>query len=743
MSSMKALSDKKYTSAPFFRFTLRQNLLSLILYAIIVFLSMVIPCLMSINASGVLMGEKVSNHYVKSLVETLGIIGILVSILMGVLAGMSAISYVNSKKQVGCYHSFPVKREGLYFSETSTRGIFYIIAILFGYALTYGMIVMTMPGGVGYFTIYLRFALFAILCFAWTFSLFLLAAGLTGTAFMRLAMVAILMFLPFAIYALVVYSISFGFINLDESYYFNTERLAALFPFVRITRDIVGFCDGESFSFAELKIFVESALFYLGGLFLHKFRKSESSGTTIIWKPVFEVLRVLLIFTAGLLGILSFGSGIFGGADIINYAFGATVGLVIALMIVNSILYRSSRSMFKGLKSFALIAIVTFAYMVFVPLNAANLIGKPYSSLNTKSYEIKMNGAEITIDEWEEVKTVNAMLNEDPEASLRPIPEFIGSLTSADGDERITQYFGDYTSRYFEKFDETYIMDLNMQEKYGYIFYDTMYLNIVQHPRFGLPLATRVRVDTSSDLVKYLLKSEDYYEFMDIKTRFEGDIVESVSMTIGAEEVSLYLGNQDIGLVNVEARQDGKWMTSSYDKKMNLSREIADVIDSYQYSSEGKFNQPIVGSISISFQDEEMHYHTITLPIYANNVKLFNTCVRLMNKSCETEIFSEVGRKDEVLAQTCRSVDAVVMVDCFTGEARWMDTSEFYQISDYLAFATSSSISGVKEYRALSDARYLFFVCNQNDEGNTYAEIRFREGAMGGSAMTELFDSLK
>jgi len=245
------------------------------------------------------------------------------------------------------------------------------------------------------------------------FSLVLFSAGLTGTSFMRLVMSGVIVFLPFALYVLIVYSVSYGFSNMYESFYFDFDRLKFYFPFLRIINDFTTIAEGEHVFGTELLMLPEIALFYVGGLFLHKYRRSESSGTTIIWKPVFMVVRCILIFTAGLLGMMLFGSGIFGGSSLINFIFGAAVGLILSFMLVNSVLYRSSKSMFKGARSFVLIVLLTIVFIFFVPLNITGMIGTPYSPSNTGKIEIDIGSIDITIEDPNEVKTIAALINDE------------------------------------------------------------------------------------------------------------------------------------------------------------------------------------------------------------------------------------------------------------------------------------------------------------------------------------------
>ena len=133
MSSTKATSVK-YSVRPFFGFILRQNWQHLALYTILALLVMFVPCLLNF-AEGIpdFHGYDTGEDYIRNMMRDLNKIAVVLSAGIGILAGMSAVGYVNSKSHVGCWHSFPVSRTKMYLIETGTRAIYYGIAILIGF----------------------------------------------------------------------------------------------------------------------------------------------------------------------------------------------------------------------------------------------------------------------------------------------------------------------------------------------------------------------------------------------------------------------------------------------------------------------------------------------------------------------------------------------------------------------------------------------------------------------------------
>ena len=130
MNSTKTISDKnkgRYSAGPFFGFTLKNNWQHFALYLILMLLITVLPCVMMINehlkeATPYYDWRTVSD----SAFMTCGLLGVGASVAVAIFSGMSAASYGNSKQMVGCYHSFPLRREWMFAVETSVRALYYL-----------------------------------------------------------------------------------------------------------------------------------------------------------------------------------------------------------------------------------------------------------------------------------------------------------------------------------------------------------------------------------------------------------------------------------------------------------------------------------------------------------------------------------------------------------------------------------------------------------------------------------------
>lgn len=366
MNSTKRFSRKDYSSAPYFRYYMKHNIYQLALFLVITALTMVVPCIIE-------MGKRRAWSNAFDITDY-GVIGFVLSGFMGLFCGMTALSYVNNKQNITLMHSFPLKRTSLFFCETPSGVLYYLISITAGFAS------LLMLSGIGNATadkkMLLAQYLASVALFLLIHSAALLAGGLSGTGVIRFLMTAMVLFFPVMLYGLIVFTFNVGNSAIDSDYYMSKTVVSLLCPSYTLL-DV--FINGETIRdvlTAIPKTLPYTALHYVGAILLHKYRRTEDTGKTIIWKPVFVIVKYAVIFAGALLGIIVFGSSLFmGNTGSQDKVFGAVIGLVTSFILVNSVMYRSIRSLFKGLKPFIAMSVCTLVFTLLVPINAFNFIG--------------------------------------------------------------------------------------------------------------------------------------------------------------------------------------------------------------------------------------------------------------------------------------------------------------------------------------------------------------------------------
>ena len=88
MNSTKTSCHKEYSAYPYFSYILRHNVHQLAIYIVVVILAMILPCVIEVSRQPMIR----PNYSYDNLMTTIGGVGFLLSGLMGLVSGMSALS---------------------------------------------------------------------------------------------------------------------------------------------------------------------------------------------------------------------------------------------------------------------------------------------------------------------------------------------------------------------------------------------------------------------------------------------------------------------------------------------------------------------------------------------------------------------------------------------------------------------------------------------------------------------------
>ncbi|MBE6599028.1 MAG: hypothetical protein E7638_06260, partial [Ruminococcaceae bacterium] len=401
----------------YFNYTLKSGWQHLVFYIILMLLAVVLPTVVFVSEFSEMAFDRY--EYRVSLADEYLIISavltFIVSCAIAVFASMSALSYVNSKQAVGLFHSFPVTRRTVFFTETGVKAIYFAAALFVGVLISRILLEMNMPHSPEARIFYVQMIIMSILGFALFYSIGISAAGVSGTGLLRFLIMCLIIFLPIAVYALVCVAVGQGMDTLDINRYLDFRFVKWLCPVTFVADIILGLAGegtGERLGFGVYVVLmlIPTALFYFGGLLLHMKRKSETSGTSIIWKPVFLVIKYAVMFVCSLCGILLFGA--MSGGDGGWVFIGGLCGLLLSFMLANVILYRSVRSMFRGVKGLGIMAAVMVLFSAFTVYDAAGLNERVLSAENTRSLEVTLRGVTVEYTDEEDIEALVPMLRD-------------------------------------------------------------------------------------------------------------------------------------------------------------------------------------------------------------------------------------------------------------------------------------------------------------------------------------------
>lgn len=749
MTSTNTLSAEKYSSRKYFSYKFRSNWNILLAFIIIICISMIIPCLLSTGTTMNWMRENKDilsdknfigslKNSIESTLRGLSISGIFVSGFTAIFAGMSALSYVNDKKSTGCYHSFPLTRGTIYLTETSVYAIYYMVAVTLGYGLSYLIMSCTLPYTAEFASEYFSFMAAGVALFFVAYTTFLFIGGLTGTNVVKFILTAVYLVLGAALFALFILMLLVGCTDLSMDYYFSSKVFMYICSAYRYAQMVLSIGNGGPV-LKLLWLVPEIVLCYIGGYFLHKYRKSERSGNTIVWKPVFYITKYVVMFMAALGGVLIFGfASEFISARVeytcwgrnIRMLIGALIFSFLTYMIVNAILYRSTKSIFKDIKGFFIFYAITAVFVLLVPCNVTGLIGKIAPYERTSKLEVEYNGEYIEIEDEKVARAVieamesgwndyyREIINSDDNKMV--VPERLKGAT--DGvDDVIEKYFGDYLDgKYYDRYEDYVTVDeddyyqydentLNVIEQFkGIESYRSVCFEAVQHRRFGIPWAMSLTVPLKT-VAAPLSRTPEFEKYLNEKVD-NGD----------PDQFFKYYSNYESFYLSRDF-----W--SAFDDNY---KSFADV---YEYSVESRNEYPLIGFI---------REYNSSLPVYADNIDVINFIDELKDnvENMEADYNSiHPSSVEDVYDEFCKETNYALLVKADTGESVVLGKKEIKSLLPMTAALCDISElnSEEKMFADYSDVNYVIVIADYDKEVNI---IYFRDGAVTEEYLDGMFE---
>ncbi len=349
-------SDKA-VKRPYFGFLLRQNWPALVTNGI--FLLVLNVLILSLSLSDRMYYMTQHDFYMRliNMLEDYRVINVVISSFLAVLWGCTTMPYLNSKVGVNFYHSLPITRTAHYVQEVGCKLLWFAVPMavssLLGYIAT-GIISGNF--GLSVAAVFFEIFLYSTVYFLVFYAIMVFCASFTGTGFARLLSAGMIVFMPALILWTLYLILEYGALYAD--YEWLSELAGKLLLPVRAV--LVATDESAVPVVLELTgtVLVAGGFLALGCL-IYKRRKSELSGTPVLSKIAAGVMKYSVMFVASALfsmALEDLAGGLFG------MVIGCVVGALLAMMLMNTILTKSARRMFAGLKGLAATC-VTFAVL--------------------------------------------------------------------------------------------------------------------------------------------------------------------------------------------------------------------------------------------------------------------------------------------------------------------------------------------------------------------------------------------
>ena len=353
----------------YFTFLLKQNWPVLITNAVILVLLNVITLYMDITETEAMFSSRESMiRSMQEFARVMRAINILVSSCLAVVWGCGCMSYLNSKTNIQFYHSIPKTRISLYISESLAKFLCYLIPMCLSVGLSVIIMGIHREWNLSVIGIQLSGLLCSAVYFLLYFCIVVFAASFTGTAFARIMNAGLVVFLPSAIVACLMYIWSYNGVYSVHTWALQVAR-DILMP-IRTLRVAIG--ENENVAGELIIALLVGLVLWALGLVIYHFRKSELSGTPVISKVAAAVIKYACMFCGAVVGGIFF-EAIAGGDD--WFICGALIGALLCMMLINTILTKSAKQMFRGLSGFGVFCGAFLAVFVLFGMNLLGMDG--------------------------------------------------------------------------------------------------------------------------------------------------------------------------------------------------------------------------------------------------------------------------------------------------------------------------------------------------------------------------------
>ncbi|MCD7831912.1 MAG: hypothetical protein LUI01_06580 [Firmicutes bacterium] len=376
MIAQQSLKNKKHIVTPrYIGYTLTHGWAMIMLAFIVLFFTITIPTVIAFQdarntleenylISGEALTAEIEEEYMSSLAEE--VFGSIFAFVLveafafGLFAGMHSTSFLHDKTAAGFYHSLPERRSGHYIASLLSALSVFVLPLLLN--TVFAALICAACGAMTEtaVTYILKILLISALYYIYSVAAAFLASMLTGTRVMSLIVSLFITNALPVLYFAVTYLMNVRLDYLTTSFW-DLPFFCCIYPYARAYY----LATAESYgAYAAKLIIIDvilTAVLFILSYIAYKKRPIERAGTTIIYKWASNIVKYCVMFVITLIFAELFSSIGDGGVWVI---FGLASGLILSLMLSNTILNRSVKTMFSGLKGFAVFAVCFLALYI-------------------------------------------------------------------------------------------------------------------------------------------------------------------------------------------------------------------------------------------------------------------------------------------------------------------------------------------------------------------------------------------
>lgn len=339
----------------FVKFTLKKQIWLPLLYFVILFFACCVPLLIQLQDRGIstLPDSVMADIIFRYFTNAFHVLTVLMP-LFALFSSIAAFSYLQSRPQVDLYHSLPAKRTELFWNSYVSGILSFLLPFL-----AIELIAFIIIASCGYLSL-VSFGTaitsigMSLLYYIVFFSVCTLAGILSGKKIVHAVLSVLILIFPMALYVLYEFYMDHFFMHFIDVEFWN--RLKYLCPIVN-----QGYFEKTAGN--VLYLLAIAVVCTVLAVLLYRRRKSEQTGSIIVFQPFASVLK----FACVLLATLAFGAffsliGDYTPRDAGFWMyFGLVSGAVLSHLVIEVIYQMDIKAIFRNMKSLAVYAVIFFA----------------------------------------------------------------------------------------------------------------------------------------------------------------------------------------------------------------------------------------------------------------------------------------------------------------------------------------------------------------------------------------------
>lgn len=475
MTATKSFRNQRLVTGSYVKYRIKRSWAVMLLCFIAMFFCTVVPFLISADYYAERYETQTAEKFIRSFTSYFkenAIYCVIISGGLAVAAGCASLSYLHNKVSAGFFHATPEKRSGHYIAS--------LVSAIVDFALPFvaNMLILTLAVAANGLlfrfvsVLLLKITLLCLFAYLIVLSVCYLAGMLTGTGAIHVIFTAYLLFiLPVAVFSVAWWiGDNTSYLSFDAlEYVFN--RFILLSPVIRLGHVFMLTFSDAPYSIGIGSLVIDLILMpstFVGAYLLYKKRPIESTGTPVIYRKLSETVKYSVMLPMAFLGAIIFYEMGDGDAWLI---FGFFTGIILTFMLMNTVLHRTTKAMFSGLKGLGIFTVCAIA--VFVTACTAVFGTVDYIVPQAKTITVHLDGSEsITITDEKyveafrkEMKEFNKALKNDPDSVI--YQEHLAYVEDSKFDVEITDsYNGYYTGDDIEA-----ILKKNVRTSNFYVYY--------------------------------------------------------------------------------------------------------------------------------------------------------------------------------------------------------------------------------------------------------------------------------